>query len=179
MSTPRLLLTLFLGILPVCASASPEAAEDAAVTTEFRQHRAAALAALRANDEDQMENQLESLGHRRGSSDPEALSDLAQDLLGLAYEARGAGELPVAQRAARRALKAIEKAEKGSSGVPKRLAQLQLLRATLIEEFLGTTEEAKSSIREATLLDPESDDARRRSNKLQPEGDKSTPSAGS
>jgi hypothetical protein len=180
MFTPRILLVLSLGILPVWASASPdEIADDAKATADFRQRRAAALAALRANNVDQAESELEALGHGRTTGGSGAVFDLAQNLLGLAYEARGAGELPVAQRTARRALKVVEKAEKASSNDPKRLAQLQLLRATLIEEFLGNTEEAKSAIKDAARLDPKNDDARRQINKLQPEDEKAKLSADS
>jgi uncharacterized Ntn-hydrolase superfamily protein len=126
---------------------------------KIRTSRAAALAAIKADQGDTAEQELDVSALVKERHTPEARLERAQEFIVIAFQARSAGDTVTAQRAATRALRAVEKAEKTWRDQPKRLAELQLLRATLQEEFLGTSDDADAHVLEAARLDAENSTA--------------------
>lgn len=84
------------------------------------------------------------------------------NLIRMAYDARAVGDDVAAKKAAQRALKYIEKAERGYADRPARLSGMQELRGVLQEDFLGTAEEAEAYFREAVRIDPSNEAAKER-----------------
>lgn len=83
-------------------------------------------------------------------------SDLAFNWVRLAFQARAIGDERTAEKGARRALNAIEKAEAGYVNEPLRLSVLMELRGVISEQFVGSAEDAKTYYRQATQLAPKS-----------------------
>lgn len=92
--------------------------------------------------------------------------EMAVNLMRMAFDARAVGDEKAAQKAARLALKQIEKAEAGYAGNAARLSTLQDLRGVLAGEFLGTAEEAEQHYREALRINPDSPAAKERVERL-------------
>lgn len=84
------------------------------------------------------------------------------NLIRMAYDARSAGDEVAATKAAKRAVKYLDKAARGYADQPARLSGMQELRGVLQEDFLGTSEEAEAYFREAARLNPDSESAKER-----------------
>lgn len=134
------------------APASPEAS---------RLLRKEALVAFREAREGEGEAKLTTLSLLQPQTPPWHF-ELSVNLLRTAFDARAVGDESAAQKAARRALKQIEKAEAGYSGNAARLSTLQDLRGVLAGEFLGTSEDAERHYREAARINPNSPAAKER-----------------
>lgn len=123
--------------------------------------RKSAVAAFREAREDAGEASLATLS----SAQPQTAAwhlDLAMNLIRTAFSSRAVGDEVAAGKAAQRALKAIAKAERGYATEPARLSTLQDLRGVLLENFLGTTEQAEACYRESARLNPDNPAVRER-----------------
>lgn len=142
-------------------SAQNTARTDRSASDGARLLRKEALAAFRDAREGEGEAKLTTLSSLQAQTPPWHL-ELAVNLLRTAFDARAVGDDDAAAKAARRALKQIEKAEAGYTSDAARLSSLQDLRGVLAEEFLGTSEDAERHYREAARLNPNSPAAKER-----------------
>lgn len=170
MIRPSRLFVLALCIASLgLADTAPEVGDSAAKAEEFRQRRAEALAAIRSGDGERAEARLRGKGPL--AADPDAMLELAVDLQRLAFEARRLGDISAAQLAAMRSLRLIEKLVRAWEDKPRRLADLELMRATLTEEFLGSTADAEVHLKRAHELDPENAAVAAKVRKLESSGE--------
>lgn len=126
-----------------------------------RGKRNQALAKLRADKPEETEALLGELSPASKDS-PAWHLELAMNLIRTAYDARSAGDEVAATKAAKRAVKYLDKAARGYADQPARLSGMQELRGVLQEDFLGTSEEAEAYFREAARLNPDSESAKER-----------------
>jgi hypothetical protein len=151
----------------VTASSSEEVGTDAksaTIETKAKQERVKrnqALAKLRADKQEETEVLLADLSPTPKNS-PDWHFELAMNLIRVAYDARATGDEVAAKKAAQRAVKHFDKAERGYTDQTVRLSAMQELRGVLQEDFLGTSEEAEAYFREAARLNPDSESAKER-----------------
>jgi hypothetical protein len=112
-----------------------------------------ALIAMRSDQADSAEQILVKLHTFSDQNAPEARLLVVSDLINLAFQARSTGDNSASQRAARRALRIVERLEKVWAEQPTKLSELQLFQATLVEEFIGDSAEAENHLLEAARLD--------------------------
>jgi tetratricopeptide (TPR) repeat protein len=123
------------------------------VPEEELNRRSAALAALRSGREADAKAQLEQLTVSTAGNPAKSFT-LATDFLRLAFKARSMGDPVAADRAAKLAWDQLAVAEKEFGKAPHRMAMIQSVRATLLEEFLGTEDEALGYYQKVIELEP-------------------------
>lgn len=103
---------------------------------------------MRGNDEAGAENSLESVNQSPRGTWEWHMESVA-NLLRVAFSCRSAGDMPAAQRAARRVMFHLARAEKLAAEDPEKLTNIEELRGTMQEQFIGDTGEAVESYRRA------------------------------
>jgi hypothetical protein len=148
---------------PICAQTETPSSDVAETAIKIRLTETRRL--LEQDKDDAADTRI-AAGAQSKPQSAEWHQEKAMDFLRIAFSAQEMGDARLAQKAARRALAQLDKAQVLSAGDLETMSSISELRGIIRERLLGTTEEAVTEYKKALERKADSTSARQKLNQL-------------
>ncbi|MFA6960549.1 MAG: hypothetical protein WC205_07360 [Opitutaceae bacterium] len=165
-STAIILLWIGTFELPLGAQETTASSDPASGEKAIRKRLAETRTLLEQGHDEAAESRLAKDANSRPQT-AEWFQEKAADFLRIAFSAQESGDKKTAQKAARRVLALLDKAEALSANDADTLASISEVRGYIREHLLGNTEEAIQEYKKALAHKADSPSARQKLNQLE------------